>query len=309
MKDWKNKKVLVTGSSGMVGSHLKKVFKKYNCTNIFYTPTECDLTNQNQTKKLFDSILPNIVIHLAARVGGIFENIKYPVDFFEENVLMNTNLLKECHLHNVENVINILSTCIYPDVVDTYPMTEDVLFNGMPQETNFSYAFAKRAMAVQIDAYIKQYDKKWCYLIPCNLYGEYDKFDINKSHFIAAFLNKIKNIGDSKEITLFGTGASIRQNMYAGDLAEIIYLMLDNNVIDNMNIAPSKSYSIKDAASVILNALKINDINITFNKEGVDGQLRREVSNDRFKKHFPDFKFTEFEDGIVQTYNKIKGSK
>jgi len=166
------KKILVTGGTGLVGNHLKDILP----SAIYISSKDFDLTKIDEVYDMINTYNPNVVIHLAARVGGILDNVKYPVDYLEENILMNTNVLKVCHEHNVENVISILSTCIYPDVVETYPMKEKDMFDGPPTPSNFSYGLAKRTMAAHINSYIKQYNKKWCYLIPCNLYGEYDKY-------------------------------------------------------------------------------------------------------------------------------------
>ena len=163
---------------------------------------------------------------------------------------MNTNLLKKCHEFNVDRVIAILSTCIYPDKVDTYPMKEEDLFNGPPTPTNFSYGFAKRCMATHIDSYVKQYDKRWSYLIPCNLYGEYDKFEDHHSHFIPALLKKIYYATD--KITLFGTGAPYRQFMYADDLAKVFKFVIDNDIVESFNVAPNFNFTIKEMAETAL---------------------------------------------------------
>ena len=166
-------RILVTGGSGLVGKHLQDILPDA----IYVSSKDYDLTDLQQVRDMMNKEKPTSVIHLAARVGGIVDNINYPVDYLEENVLMNTNVLKACHEFDVEKVIAILSTCVYPDVVDIYPMKEEDLFNGPPTPTNFSYGFAKRCMAAHIDSYRKQYNKKWSYLIPCNLYGEYDKYE------------------------------------------------------------------------------------------------------------------------------------
>ena len=145
-------KVLVTGGSGLVGKHLQNILPEA----VYISSEDYNLLDEKQVRVMMDDYQPNAVIHLAARVGGIVDNINYPVDYLEENILMNTNVLKACHEFDVEKVIAILSTCIYPDVVDTYPMKEEDLFNGPPTPTNFSYGFAKRCMAAHIDAYRKQ---------------------------------------------------------------------------------------------------------------------------------------------------------
>ena len=147
------KKILVTGGSGMVGRSLKDILP--NAT--YLSSKDCDLINQSEVNGLIKYNNYDIVIHLAAKVGGIMDNIKNPADYFEDNVLMNTNLLKACKDNGVERFIGILSTCIYPDKVETYPMTEDMLHMGPPSPTNFSYGYAKRSLAVQIEAYNQQY--------------------------------------------------------------------------------------------------------------------------------------------------------
>ena len=215
---------LVTGGSGLIGSHLKDVMPNA----IYVSSKDFDLTKSDEVDKMISHYKPKTLIHLAARVGGILDNINYPVDYFEENILINTNILKKCHEHDVKNLLTVLSTCIYPDKVETYPMKEEDLFNGPPTPTNFSYAFSKRSMAVHIDAYKQQYNKAWFYLIPCNLYGEYDKFEEHHSHFVSALIKKIYEANETVEI--WGTGKPLRQFMYAGDLAKVIKYVLDNKI-------------------------------------------------------------------------------
>ena len=224
-------------------------------------------------KKLFKKFNFDIVIHLAARVGGIMDNMTYPVDYLEQNILMNTNVLKACHEFNVDRVIGILSTCIYPDKVETYPMKEEDLFNGPPTATNFSYGFAKRCMAAHIDSYVKQYDKKWCYLIPCNLYGEYDKYEEHHSHFVSALIKKIYEAEDTVEI--WGTGKPLRQFMYGGDLARIIKYVIDNNIVDNFNVAPDEVYSIDEIADIGKKACLKDKLVVNYDNTKPDGQFRK----------------------------------
>jgi len=303
-----NDSTLITGGSGLVGKYLQKILNPKSLLNMHYiSSSDYNLCNINDVKEMMEKYKPKVVIHLAARVGGIIENIKYSVEFFEENILMNTNVLQQCHKYDVKKVIAMISTCAYPDVVNNYPMTENDLFNGKPPETNFSYAFAKRAMAAQIDAYVKQYDKDWCYLIPCNLYGEFDKFDSERSHFVSALLQKIIDADD--KIQLFGTGKPLRQFMYANDLARLIVLMLKTNTIENLNVATNEIYSIRKMAEIVLDVLH-KDLKIEFDKTKPDGQYRKDVSSDKLLKYFPDFEFTSFIDGIKIVYDyKTKENK
>ena len=291
--------ILVTGGSGLVGKHLKDVLP----AAIYTSSKDFDLTDINRVHSMMDCFRPKIVIHLAARVGGIMDNVSYPVDYLEENILMNTNVLKKCHEFDVEKVIGILSTCIYPDKVDTYPMKEEDLFNGPPTPTNFSYGFAKRCMATHIDSYVKQYDKKWSYLIPCNLYGEYDKYEEHHSHFVSALIKKIYEAKDSME--LWGTGKPLRQFMYGGDLARVIKYMIDNDIVDNFNVAPKEVYSIDEIAKIAKKSCVKDQIVVNYDNTKPDGQFRKDVDSSKLLSELKDFRFTSLEEGIKKVYDNF----
>ena len=248
MKKLNNSRVLFTGGSGLLGKHMNKLKPEY----IYISSKDCDLTKEEEVHRIMKEIRPKLVIHAAARVGGIMENIKYPVQYFEENILINTNILSKSHEFNVDNFIGILSSCAYPDVFDNYPLKEDALFLGPPTKTNFSYGYAKRCMAVLINAYREQFNKNWSYLIPCNLFGEYDKFDLQKSHFVSALIRKIYEA--EKNIELFGSGKPLRQFMYAEDLAKVIIMLVERNIYDNFNVGTKEVCSIKQIAEIGLNA-------------------------------------------------------
>ena len=168
-------KIIVTGGSGMVGRSLDV----YLIQALPSLSKDYDLTSELDVIKMFETYKPDTIIHLAAKVGGIIDNINKPAEYFDDNILMNTLLLKYSLKYNITRFIGILSTCIYPDVVENYPMLETDLHLGPPTKTNFSYGYAKRSWAVQRDAYTQQYGTKYQYLIPCNLYGENDKFGEN----------------------------------------------------------------------------------------------------------------------------------
>lgn len=293
------KKIIVTGGSGLVGKHLQEILP--NAT--YLSSKDCDLTDIKMVRWLISSYTPDIVIHLAAKVGGIQDNIAKPAEYFDDNILMNTNILKVSHEYKVKRFIGILSTCIYPDQVDLYPMKEEVLFNGPPTPTNFSYGYAKRVLAVQIEAYNKQYGTEYNYITPCNLYSEYDNFDNDKKmHFITALLKKIKT--SDKELNLLGTGKPLRQFMYAGDLARIIKEMIDKNIYENFNIAYPKNQTIHELAKKALGVLNKN-LYIKYNKPKLDGQYRKDVDITKMLNLFPDFRFTSYEEGIKKVYDKI----
>jgi len=293
------KRILVTGGTSTVGKHLKELLPDA----IYVSSKDCDLTDIKSVQWLISSYTPDIIIHLAAKVGGIQDNIAKPAEYFDDNIIMNTNILKVSHEYNVKRFIGILSTCIYPDKVDLYPMKEEVMFDGPPTPTNFSYGYAKRCLAVQIDAYNKQYGTKYNYLIPCNLYSEYDNFDNDKKmHFITALLKKIK---ESKgEIKLMGTGKPLRQFMYAGDLARVIKKIIDRNIYENFNIAYPINYSINELAQKAFGILNKNYY-IKYEHLEMDGQYRKDVDIEKMLNLFPYFKFTSFEEGIKKVYDKI----
>jgi len=293
-------RIVVTGGSGLVGKHLQEILP-----DAFYLSSkDCDLTDIKKVRWMISSYTPDVVIHLAAKVGGIQDNLKYPADYFDDNILINTNIVKVCKEYNVKRFIGILSTCIYPSVVDNYPMIEEDLFIGPPPPSNFSYGYAKRCLAVQIDAYNKQFNTEYNYLIPCNLYGDYDNLhNENKMHFITALLNKIRKSKDNL-LHLLGTGKPLRQFMYAGDLAKIIKKVVEDNITESFNVAPDFNYSIDEMAKIALEVTEKN-YEIVYDRPDLDGQFRKDVSNKKLLKIFPDFKFTSLKEGLKQVYDKI----
>ncbi len=296
------KKILVTGGTGTVGKHLQKLIPYGTFIGRSHEHGG-DLRDSQYVKWLISSYTPDVVVHLAAKVGGIQENIQKPAEFFDDNILMNTNVLKYSHQYGVKQFIGILSTCIYPDKVSNYPMTEQDLFLGPPTPTNFSYGYAKRTLAVQIDAYNQQYGTKYNYLIPCNLYSEYDNFDNeNKMHFITALLHKIKN--SKGVVELLGDGTPLRQFMYAGDLAQVIKEVIDNNITDSFNVAPPENLSIDQMAKISLKTLGLN-LKINYSNPKLNGQFRKDVSSAKLNSILPNFNFTPFKQGIKKVYDKI----
>ena len=292
-------RILVTGGSGMVGKHLQKILPDAT----YVGSKDCDLLNWMDVQDLIRNVDPTHVVHLAAKVGGIQDNIKKPAEFFDDNILMNTHVLKASYKHGVKRFIGILSTCIYPDTVERYPMTEKDLFLGPPASTNFSYGYAKRCLAVQVDAYNKQYGTKYNYLIPCNLYSELDNFEHGtKMHFMTALLNKIKNAKGT--LKLLGTGKPLRQFMYSGDLARVIKEVVDKDIIESFNVAPNYNHSINNMAESALKSLD-KDYKIEYSKPELDGQYRKDVSSEKLRKILPEFKFTSLQKGIKKVYDKI----
>jgi len=293
---------LITGGSGMVGQSLKKLLPDA----IYISSKDFDLTKENDVIKMFDTYKPNKVVHLAAKVGGIIDNIENPYEYFVDNIRMNTFMVEHSFKNNVTQFIGILSTCIYPDTVENYPMKEEDLHLGPPTSTNFSYGYAKRCLAVQIDALNKQYGTKYQYLTPCNLYGENDKMGHN-SHFVAALLGKIHQaVVDGKdEINLFGTGTPLRQFMHSDDLAWVIYECLTKEIYESFNVATEENLSIKEMSEISLETLGLKHIKLNFDITKPDGQYRKDVSITKLKDLLTNFKPLPFNKGIQKVYDKI----
>ncbi len=299
-------KYIVTGGSGMVGRHLKEVMPNL----IYMSSKDCDLTDLKSVEAYFKREKPHGVIHLAAKVGGILQNMSSPAVFYDKNIQINSNTLIAARNIGVQRFLAVLSTCMYPDVADQYPMTEEDVHKGPPAQANFSYAYTKRCMAVQIDAYNKQYGLKYNYVIPCNLYGENDNFeDSNKSHFITALIKKIiesEQRGENK-ISLFGSGKPMRQFMHSSDLANVIKKMIEEDITDSFNIAPpNQNYSIHEMATMTLEALGKDDWAIEYDSEKPDGQFRKDVSSEKMMHCLGEYDFIEFKSGVERVYNAIK---
>lgn len=298
----KYKKILVTGGLGMTGKSLQKILPE----SLYVSSSDYDLRNPNNVEKLFGDYNPDCVVHLAAKAGGIFDNIKKPAEYFDDNILINTNVLMVSKKYNTNRLIAMLSTCAYPDTVNYYPMKEVDMHLGPPASTNISYGYTKRALAVQIDAYNKQYGTRYQYLTPCNLYGEYDKYGEN-SHFIAALIKKIQSAkinGDDK-IVLYGDGTPLRQFMHSDDLAFVIKYCLENDIYENMNVATEENLTIREMAEIALEACDAKHLRIEFDESYPNGQHRKDVSIERLKKHMPDFNPIALYDGIKKTYDII----
>jgi len=227
-----NKKIVVTGGSGLVGKYLKEILPGA----VYLSSKDYDLTSQNEVIKLYENLKPTHMIHLAARVGGIFDNINHPAEYFDQNILMNTLMLKYARENGVERFLGVLSSCIFPDTVEKYPMEEEALHLGPPTVTNFSYGISKRALAVQIDAYNHQYGTKYNYISPCNLYGTSDKDDEEKSHFVTALVKKIyeANKSGSNSIELYDPLSSFCTNpFHTLDCSHIVRLNCMGNFSRN----------------------------------------------------------------------------
>lgn len=291
----KYENVLVTGGSGFLGKRLKK----YNPNWTYLSSKECDLTNYDQTHQILKKYKPDAILHLAAKVGGIKENIEKQGEFIYKNVSINTNILEAARQNNITRVLSSLSTCAFPDVVNNYPFTEEDLFSGKPAETNLSYGYAKRLLHVQSVSYRKQYGLNYSTFCPSNIYGPEDHFDSESSHFVASLVSKIVKARENDTLEFWGDGSPLRQQLFVDDLCDLIPTLLEIHNSDiPLIIAPDENLSIKQMIEKSLSTLDKNVI-IHFNGK-MNGQYRKDGSNKRLLM-LKNYNFTSFEEGIKET--------
>ena len=295
-------KILVTGSGGLVGSTLIQKLK-----GDIYMPSssEVNLINDSQVADYFHENKFDYVIHLAAYVGSLHDNIENRVAYFDNNILMNTLVTKYAHSSGVKNFLGILSTCVYPDNCSTFPIPESDLHNGAPHKDLMSYAYAKRSHAVQLDAYKETFGVNYNYLIPCNIYGVGNPKHKDRSHFLNDLIFKIiyakKKSKDS--IELFGDGTPLRQFMLADDFSSIISQYIEYDLKNSFNVAPSWNLSIDEIAKVALKACGLDDIGIVYNASKPNGQHRKDVDINIMNNLMNSFSFTDLDVGIKRIYD------
>ena len=296
-------KILITGGTGLVGSAIKKISNRYpNYSFVFISSKDCDLTDFQETTQMFSKLEPDYVIHLAANVGGLFKNMNQKVKMFEDNLMINYNVVKCCYSFKVKKLVAILSTCIFPDKV-SYPINEEMLHEGPPHNSNEGYAYAKRMLEIHIKKYREQHNKDFICVSPCNVYGPHDNFNLEDSHVIPALIHKCYiSKKENTDFTIRGDGSPLRQFIYSEDLGELILKILEKNNISYSNIilSPEKEYSIKEVGENIKEGFNYRK-EITYNTEFSNGQYRKNVSNQKLLELFPDFKFTSLEYGIRET--------
>jgi len=289
-------KVLVTGGSGFLGKRLSK----YKPEWIYISSKDCNLEDFGEVKDYLSAVKPDAIVHLAARVGGIKDNVENQASFYIQNTMMNTNIIHSAHLLGISRVLSSLSTCAFPDIVASYPFTEEQIFDGAPAKTNFSYGYTKRALHVQTLSYRKQYGLNYSTFCPSNIYGPDDHFDTEKSHFVPALVSKLVKAENGGAIELWGTGNPKRQQLYVDDLAEIIPVLLEKHNSDiPLIVAPNENLSIREMASIANNKIEKN-IKISYNSN-LDGQYRKDGSNKRFLELVGGYEFTSFDEGIEKT--------
>lgn len=301
---WDGRTVMVTGGSGFLGSHLVEDLKERSDDVEIFIPRsdEYDLRQKSDIKRAFKDSNTDTVIHLAATVGGIAANKENPGRYFYDNAVMGIELIEQARQYNVDKFTILGTICSYPELTET-PFKEENLYDGYPEETNAPYGIAKKALLTQSRAYRKQYNFNSIYLMPVNLYGPRDDFDLETSHVIPAIIRKSiearENNNDS--ITAWGTGEPTREFLYVEDAAEGILDATERySSSDPVNLGSGREISIKDLVELIVDLTGFEG-DIEWDSSKPDGQPRRKLDISRAREEFGWKASTGFEEGLKQT--------
>ncbi len=301
-RDLAQKRVLVTGGSGFVGRHVIAALRERGCDLIAPRRVECDLTREAEVARLFEAVRPEIVIHLAAVVGGIGANRSHPGRFFYENTLMGLVVVEQARRWGVEKFVGIGTICSYPKFAPV-PFREDDLWNGYPEETNAPYGLAKKLLLVQGQAYRQEYGLNAIHLLPVNLYGPGDNFDPESSHVIPALIRKCVEARDAgrPEVIIWGDGLATREFLYVEDCAEAIVLATERyDDLEPVNIGAGFEITIHELA-VLIGELTGFTGAFVIDRTKPNGQPRRMLDVARARASFGFSATTEFRPGLKQT--------
>jgi len=305
---WKDKRVCVTGGAGFLGSFLLEKLAERGATEVFVPRIEdYDLTLQEDQERMLDDAKPDLVIHLAALAGGIGANRARPAEFFYKNLMMGVPLMHKAWEKGVSKFVAIGTICAYPKFTPI-PFREEELWEGYPEETNAPYGLAKKMLLVQSQAYREQYGFNSIYLLPVNLYGPRDNFNLETSHVIPALIRKCveaQQRGDD-HIVVWGTGFPTREFLYAGDAAEGILLAAEKyDGSEPVNLGSGMEISIKDLVELIVKLTGFEG-KIIWDKTKPDGQPRRALDVKRAREFFGFQAQTPFEEGLRHTIEYFK---
>jgi GDP-L-fucose synthase len=300
---FRRKKIVVTGGAGFLGTCVVNRLRELGWSNIFIPRSrDYNLVERQQVKKLYADAQPQVIIHLAAVVGGIGANRENPGRFFYENLMMGVQLIDEGRLHGIEKIVCIGTICAYPKFAPV-PFRESSLWDGYPEETNAPYGIAKKALLVQLQAYRQQYGLNGIYLLPVNLYGPRDNFDPRSSHVIPALIKKCCDAIKAGEdtIEIWGTGTATREFLYVDDCAEGIVLATEKyDGAEPVNLGAGFEISIKDLVDKIV-ALTGYKGSIVWDSTKPDGQPRRMLDTSSAEHYFGFTAKTYFDEGLKKT--------
>jgi GDP-L-fucose synthase len=300
---FEQRRIVVTGGAGFLGHFVLEGLRQSGCRNILVpTIEEYDLVKAADIERMYETMRPDVVIHLAAVVGGIGANREHPGEFFYKNLMMGVQLIEQGRLRGIEKFVAIGTVCAYPKFTPV-PFKEDDLWIGYPEETNAPYGLAKKMLLVQSQAYRQEYGFNSIFLLPVNLYGPRDNFDPASSHVIPALIKKCVDAIDAgaDSIECWGTGSASREFIYAEDAAEGILLATEKyNKPDAVNLGSGFEITIRELAEKIAKLTGFKG-QIRWNPNQPDGQPRRGLDTSRAKKEFGFVARTNFDEGLKAT--------
>ncbi len=303
MLDLVDKRILLTGGGGFLGSHLKRALSEAGARHVIAPRRkEFDLTQAADIERLFDSEQPQVLIHGAAVVGGIGANMKEPGRFFYENAIMGVQLIEAARKYSVEKTVVLGTICAYPKFTPV-PFSEDELWNGYPEETNAPYGIAKKALLVQCQSYRQQYGMDAVFLLPVNLYGPEDNFDLQSSHVIPALIRKCieAQATGAREIVLWGDGSPTREFLYVTDAARGIVLATQQySKPEPVNLGSGNEISVKDLAEKIARLTRFEGT-VRWDASKPNGQPRRCLNVERAEREFGFRAGTSLDEGLDET--------
>lgn len=299
----KEKRVLVTGGTGFLGSYVVHMLKQFGCKKLFAIGRrDYNLVQLEDVTRVYKELSPNIVIHLAAKVGGIGINREKPGEFFYDNLMMGVQLMEMARLYDVQKFVVVGTVCAYPKLTPV-PFKEEDLWNGYPEETNAPYGLAKKMLLVQAQAYRQQYDFSAVYLLPVNLYGPGDNFNPQSSHVIPALIKKCvdaRERGDD-HIVAWGTGSASREFLYVEDAARAIVMATERyNGSEPVNIGSGMEITIKELLYLIADLTGFKG-EIVWDAGKPDGQPRRCLDTSKAEREFGFRAETDFREGLAKT--------
>ena len=283
---------VITGGTGLIGSAFSEGVK---------LSSKRDLRDYDKAKFAIAMYKPDVVVHCAAKVGGVGANMEFPADFFMDNIRMNTNVIQACHELKIPKLVSFLSTCVFPDNVE-YPLDETKIELGPPHQSNFAYAYAKRMADVQIRAFNKQYGTKYFSVIPCNVYGPNDNYSLEVGHVIPMLIHKCylakKN---RKTFEVWGDGTPLREFVYSKDVANIVDLLIQKyEGTDPVIISNPTEYSIKQVVDLIVEYMGFKG-KVKWLTDKPNGQHRKPSSNAKLLNIIGDYEFTTLEKGLKES--------
>jgi GDP-L-fucose synthase len=301
----KHDKILVTGAYGLVGQAIQDLGYEVP-TIIPIGRSQFDLLQWKHVNAMFEHYKPDAVIHLAAKVGGVKANMAAPATFFMENMTINTHILEAARIHGVKKLICFLSTCVFPDPCPL-PLQPAYLHDGPPHPSNYGYAYAKRMLAVQCQTYNEQYGTNFVPVIPCNIYGPNDNFNLETGHVVPALIYKMWMAKQSNmPLPVWGSGKPLREFIFSGDVARLCMDLLDDyESKEPIILSTGKEHSIKDLVTTIANVMDFKG-EIIFDTSKPDGQFRKHSDNTPLRELFPGYHFRSLESGIEKTVKWFK---